>query len=283
MSLDKPIRICVLKMGAIGSAVLLEYILDERAERKDVEVRVYSTGAKLFSEDYGRELAEKALSEEYDLYIVVSPNATLPGPTKARETLREKGKPVIVISDSPVKKIKDELKEKGFGYIIVTADSMIGARKEFLDPTEMALYNSDVIKVLAVTGVYRLIQKEIARIVDALKKGGKPELPHIVVKKENAIETAMFKNPYARAKAMAAFEIARRVADLTTEGCFKIKEREKYIPVVAAAHEMMRVAARLADEAREIEKSNDTVVRTPHDSKGNVLYKEKLLEKPGSA
>lgn len=276
----KVVKICVLKMGCIASAPLLEYILDERADRKDIEVRVLSVGSKLAPEDYGVELAEKGLREECDLYIVVSPNATLPGPTKAREVLREKGKSVIVISDAPTKKITKELDEKGFGYIIVLADSMIGARREFLDPVEMAIFNSDIIRVLAITGVYRLIQMELGKVIDGLKRGEKPAFPRVVVDKELAINAAQFKNAYARAKAMAAYEVARKVADLTTEGCFVVKESERYIPIVAAAHEMMRYAALLADEAREIEKYGDTLVRTPHSTEGAVLYKEKLMEKP---
>ncbi|MEM1532966.1 MAG: F420-dependent methylenetetrahydromethanopterin dehydrogenase [Desulfurococcaceae archaeon] len=276
----KVVKICVLKMGCIASAPLLEYILDERADRKDIEVRVLSVGSKLAPENYGVELAEKGLREECDLYIVVSPNATLPGPTKAREVLRERGKSVIIISDAPTKKITKELDEKGFGYIIVLADSMIGARREFLDPVEMATFNSDIIKVLAITGVYRLIQVELSKVIDGLKRGEKPAFPRIVVDKELAINAAQFKNAYAKAKAMAAYEVARKVADLTTEGCFVVKESERYIPIVAAAHEMMRYAALLADEAREIEKYGDTLVRTPHSTEGAILYKEKLMEKP---
>ena len=53
-----------------------------------------------------------------------------------------------------------------------------------------------------------------------------------------------------------------------------------YIPAVAAAHELLRAAARLADEAREIEKQNDTVLRTSHGSSGKASKKTKLLEKP---
>ena len=280
MAEKKPVKICILKMGAIGCTPLLEYLLDERADREDIEVRVYGVGSKLFAEKYGEEVAKKGLEEDADLYVIVSPNATLPGPTRARELIREKGKPVIIISDAPTRQIESELKDKGFGYIIVLADSMIGARREFLDPDEMALFNSDIIKVLAVTGVYRIIYTEIDKVIDQLKKGEKPSLPQVVVDKERAVKAAQFKNPYAMAKAMAAYEIARKVADLTTEGCFKVKERERYIPIVAAGHEVMRFAAKLAEEAREIEKSNDTVVRTPHNPEGVVLYKEKLMEKP---
>lgn len=280
MSEKKVVKICVLKLGALGSSILLEYLLDERAERQDIEVRVYTTGAKMYAESYGAELAEKVAGEDYDLYIIVSPNATTPGPTKAREILRERGKRVIVISDAPTAKITSELAEKGFGYMIVLADSMIGARREFLDPVEMALFNSDVVKVLSITGAFRALHTEINKVIDAIKRGEEPELPKLVLNKENVVEYGKFKNPYAKVKAMAAYEVARRVADLTVEGCFKVKEWERYVPLVAAAHEMMRIAAQLADEAREIEKSNDTVVRTPHHPDGTILYKEKLIEKP---
>lgn len=39
-------------------------------------------------------------------------------------------------------------------------------------------------------------------------------------------------------------------------------------------------AARLADEARELEKAGDTVSRKPHARSGEILIKKKLLEKP---
>ena len=38
------------------------------------------------------------------------------------------------------------------------ADAMIGARREFLDPIEMADYNGNLIKVLAGTGAFRKLQ-----------------------------------------------------------------------------------------------------------------------------
>jgi methylenetetrahydromethanopterin dehydrogenase len=74
--------------------------------------------------------------------------------------------------------------------------------------------------------------------------------------------------------------MARRVADITAEGCFQVKEWERYTELVAAAHELMRQAAQLADEARETEKSQDSVCRTPHYDDGTVLSKKKLVEKP---
>jgi len=79
---------------------------------------------------------------------------------------------------------------------------------------------------------------------------------------------------------MAAHEISRRVAGLTTEACFMVKEWERYTSIAAAAHEMMRHAAKLAEEAREIEKGGDTVLRKPHHPNGTILEKRKLIEKP---
>ncbi|ADC65180.1 Methylenetetrahydromethanopterin dehydrogenase [Ferroglobus placidus DSM 10642] len=270
------VKVGILKMGAIGTALLVEYLLDERADREDIEVRVVTSGAKMQPEE--AKIAEKLKEFDPDLVLVVSPNAALPGPKAAREAFE--GKPVIVISDAPAKKAKEEFEQKGFGYILVNADSMIGARREFLDPTEMALFNADVVKVLAATGAFRIVQEEIDKVIEALKKGEKPELPKVVITAERAVEAAKFSNPYAKAKAMAAYFIAEKVADVDVRGCFIEKDPEKYIPLVAAAHEMMRIAAKLADEAREIEKSNDTVFRNPHARDGKILSKTKLMEKP---
>ena len=79
---------------------------------------------------------------------------------------------------------------------------------------------------------------------------------------------------------MAAYFIAEKVADIDVKACFVEKDPEKYIPLVCAAHEMMRIASMLADEAREIEKTNDTVFRNPHAKDGKILSKNKLMEKP---
>jgi methylenetetrahydromethanopterin dehydrogenase len=124
----------VVKLGNIGSAPLLDLLFDERADRKNIDVRVFGSGAKM-GEIQAEEVAN--LAKDYDktqLFLVVSPNATLPGPTKSREILAETGKPVIVITDAPGKKIKESLAEN-VGYLIITADPMIGARREFLDVT----------------------------------------------------------------------------------------------------------------------------------------------------
>ena len=273
------VKIGFLKLGCIGSASLLEFMLDERAERQDVDVRVVGAGAKLGMEQ-AEEVAKRMLEFKPQLVVITSPNATLPGPKKAREIIKAAGIPAVVVSDSPAKKSIQELEQQGFGYIIVEADSMIGARREFLDPLEMILFNLDVTRVLAITGALNLVTAEIDRAIESIKKGAQVSLPKVVVDKEKAVKAASFSNPYAGTKAMAAYETARRVADLSVEGCFQVKEWERYTHIVSAAHEMMRHAACLADEARETEKSHDAVSRTPHYDDGSVLRKTKLVEKP---
>jgi len=258
---------------------LIEFLLDERADREDIDVRVVSSGAKM-NPAQAEEVAIKLLDFKPHFAIVTSPNATLPGPAKARDILAKAGIPTVVISDGPTKKIAKQLEEAGFGYIVIDADSMIGARREFLDPIEMAAFNADIMKILAVTGVFNIVFTEMDNLVATLKKGEKPSLPHIIVDKERAVTAAGFQNPYAKAKAMAAYEISRRAADLTTEGCFVVQEWERYIPLITAAHEMIRKAALLADEAREIEKQADSVLRKPHHKDGTILTKRKLVEKP---
>ncbi len=273
------LKVGFLKLGCIGSALLLEFMLDERAERQDIEVRVVGAGAKL-GVDQAEDVANRLLEFKPQFVVVTSPNATLPGPKKAREIIKGAGVPTIVVSDSPGKKAAQELEQQGFGYIIIEADSMIGARREFLDPPEMVLFNLDVTKVLAVTGALNLLTSEVDRVIDAVKKGVTVTLPRLVVDKEKAMKAASFSNPYSASKGIAAYEIARRVADMTTEACFVMKEWERYTQLASAGHEMMRQAARLADEARELEKSQDAVSRTPHYDDGSILQKKRLIEKP---
>jgi methylenetetrahydromethanopterin dehydrogenase len=272
------VRVGVLKAGCIGSLPLLEFLLDERADREDIQVRVVGSGAKVTPEDC-IESAEQILKQNVDLIIFIGPAQTTQGPSEARKILSGAGKPIIVISDSPAKRIVKEMEEAGFGYIIIEADSMIGARREFLDPTEMILYNSDVIRVLAICGALSIIVKEVDKVINAIKSGEKPTLPRLIIDGRRATEAAGFSNPYARAKAMAAYEVAKQVSAITFEACFKVHEPEDYIPLVAAAHEMMKAAARLADEAREIEKGADSVLRRPHFKDGTVGEKRRLMEK----
>ncbi len=276
--MEKKVRIGIVKLGNIGTSAVLDLMLDERAEREDVVIRIISSGPKM-NEKECVEVSEKILDFGPGLIVVVSPNPSIPGPSKAREVLAKSGKPCIIIGDAPGAKIAGELDKTGFGYIFVQADSMIGARREFLDPIEMNMFNADVIKVLSATGALAIVYQEIEKAISGIKSSS-PYLPKIVVNRDRAIDAGGFENHYARAKAMAAFEIAKKVADVTVEGCFKVREMEKYVFLVASAHEMMRAAAKLADEAREIEKGGDSLLRRPHADDGKILNKRKLLEKP---
>jgi len=272
------VKVTFLKIGYIGATPLIDALIDERASRKDLSVRVISSGCKM-SDDEAVDAARIAASVPTDLYVVVSPNAGLPGPTKAREVLKETGKPVIVVTDEPARKAVKKLPEEGIGYIVLYGDSMIGAKRAFLDPVEMALFNSDVIRVLAVTGVLRLLHTEIDRVIKQIGEGEEPELPQIIMNKDRVLAHSGLENPYAHAKAMASLEAARRVAALSTEGCFKVQERERYLPIVTAAHELMRQAAVMADEAREVEKANDSVTRLVHFRNGALRRKRALMGK----
>ena len=267
-----------LKVGNIATAPMIELLLDERAEREDMEVRVVSSGANMGGRQ-SEEVARIMVGLKPDLVFVTSPNAGTKGPTKARELISASGIPVVVVSDGP-KSLIEELQGKEMGCIIIEADSMIGARREFLDPIEMAIFNADAIKVLSVTGVYSLIYKTIDALIEQLKSGKKLELPLLNITREKSLKVSGLSNPYALAKAGASYEMAKRVSSLTTEACFKEKDWAVYTALCATAHELMRTAALVSDDVREIEKYGDNVTRKPHYNDGSYLIKKKLIEKP---
>jgi len=271
------VKLGIAKIGNIVSGLMTDLLLDEREDRDDFEAVTVTSGTKMKEEDAAK-VVEALLKFEPDLCVVVSPNAAQPGPTKARTLLKAAGKKVVVITDSP--KLKDKLEEEGgFGYILINADAMIGARREWLDPVEMAIYNADLMKVLAATGTFRVLHTALDTCLTAIKEGKECELPKIVMTAEKATINE-FSNPYARAKAIAAYEMAAKVADVNVKACFMTKEWEKYVPLTAASHDMMRTAAKLVDEAREMEKAGDTVKRAPHSRDGAILSKTKLISKP---
>ena len=269
------VTVTFVKIGFIGTTIIIEALLDERSARTDLKMRVVSCGVSMDEAD-SEEISNIAAGIESDLYVVISPNAALAGPKKAREVLKETGKPIIAISDEPSRKAMKKLPEEGMGYIVIYGDPMIGAVTSFLDPVEMAIFNGDVLKVLSVTGVFRLIHSELDRVLDEIKAGQKPVLPEIVITKMKALEHSDLRNPYAYGKALAAFKMSRNVASLTTEGVFKTEDRTETIHKVTAAHELIRQAAMLADEAREIEKANNSVMRYTHFKKGNLRRKTEL-------
>lgn len=273
------IRIGVFKCGNIGTAPLLELLLDELADRKDITVRTVTTGSKMDCETIEGAI-EKIFEFTPNIVLFVSPNTSAPGPAKAREVLSKKKVPTIVFTDGPGKSVKNEIEEQGLGYAIIMGDPLIGARKEFLDPIEMAIFNSNVIKVLACTGIFRLVFREIDKLIYALETGLNHTLPKLIIDTDKIRETLDFKNPYAKAKAMAAYELLKKSAEINAKACFIEKEKEKYIPLVACAHEIVQASASLAEEAREIEKYADSLLRTPHAKDGRLKTKDKLMLPP---
>ena len=233
------VKIAIIKSGNIGTSPVIDLLLDERADRPNIDVR-----AKMNPEQV-EDVVPKIDAFEPDFAIFISPNPGAPGPAKAREMLSAKDIPAIIVGDAPGKGKKDEMDEQGLGYIIVMSDPMIGAKREWLDPTEMAIFNSDILKVLAETGALRLVQQTIDTVIEQAEAGS-IELPKLIVTAEKAAEAGGFANPYAKAKAIAAYEMAGSVAQ----------------------------------EAREIEKANDTVLRTPHMKEGNPGCKTDLISKP---
>ena len=111
----------------IGATTLIDALLDERASRKNVSVRVISSGCKM-DEAEAEAAAKIAAQVPTDLYVAVSPSAGLPGPKKMREVLKETGKPIIVVSDEPSRKAARKLPEEGIGYLVLYGDAMIGAK-----------------------------------------------------------------------------------------------------------------------------------------------------------
>lgn len=272
------VKIAIIKSGNIGTSPVIDLLLDERADRLNIDVRTFGSGAKMNPEQV-EDVVPKIDDFKPDFAIFISPNPGAPGPAKARELLSAKDIPAIIVGDAPGKGKKDEMDEQGLGYIIVMSDPMIGAKREWLDPTEMAIFNADILKVLAETGALRLVQQTIDTVIEQAESG-EIELPKLIVTAEKAAEAGGFENPYAKAKAIAAYEMAGSVANLDMKGCFMTKGFENFIPLVAAAHEIAACAANLAQEARDIEKANDTVLRTPHMKEGNPGCKTNLISKP---
>jgi len=274
------VNIGFIKMGNLGMSQVINLIQDEIAAREGITVRVCGTGAKMGPDDAAD--TESFKQWDADFVVIISPNAAAPGPKAAREIWKDK--PCIVISDGPTKKdARQALEDEGFGYIILPVDPLIGAKREFLDPVEMASFNADAMKVLSLCGVVRLIQEEFDKVADQVnagKSGKELELPHIFAKPEKCVESGGFTNPYAKAKALAALHMAEKVAQVNFPACFMLKDIEQVCLAAATGHEIMGAAAVLATQAREIEKSNDTVFRQPHAKDGTLLTKTKLYEKP---
>jgi methylenetetrahydromethanopterin dehydrogenase len=273
------VRVGVLKAGCVGSLPLIEFLVDERADRTDVDVLVSGSGAKLGVKQC-ETTTKWLISQKPDFVVLIGPAQHTLGPTKARKMLVEAGIPTVVISDGPARSLVKDFEASGLGYIVVDADAMIGARREFLDPVEMALYNANMIKVLAITGVLQVITNALDGLIQSLKRGKALTLPRLLVTKEYAVDSSSLTNPYAKAKALASYEIAKCAARVDSEACFKVKDWQRYVPLVTSGHELISIAAKLADAARDLDKAGDSVVRKPHYADGSTGVKKKLMEKP---
>lgn len=271
------VKIGIIKVGNIGTSTIIDLILDERADREDIDVRTLGTGAKMHQKQID-DVMPKIEEFNPDLIIFISPNPNAKQPRKAREFLSKIKVPTVIVGDQPGEKGINKMKEEGLGYILIRADAMIGARREFLDPTEMALFNADVLKVLSITGTLRLVTTVIDTLIKQIMEEEIIELPELIITSELAVFNAGFKNPYAMGKAIAAYNMASMVSEMNIDACFKIDEPDMYIPLVTASHELMSAAAKLADDARELEKSNDTVLRTSHAKDGSVWVRQSLID-----
>ena len=275
------VHVCFVKCGNIATSTVVDLLLDEIATRENLQVTVIGSGAKMTADETER-IAGLIPPINPGLVVVCGPNASAPGMVRLRKALGKMASPKIIIGDGPSKRAREKLEGEGFGYLIMEADPLIGARREFLDPTEMAIFNADVLKVLAVTGSLRVVQEELDQAIASLS-GPETYLPRKVVTETRSLAKAGFSNPYARAKASSAFQLAVQAAQINYKGCFVEKDVKKFLRLVSSAHEMVRAAALLADEAREIEKSSDSVLRTPHSKLGGTPKKRSLAGKPKEA
>jgi methylenetetrahydromethanopterin dehydrogenase len=188
------VKIGVIKCGNLGTSPVIDLVLDERADRPNIDVRGVGSGAKMNPEQI-EEAVPKIMDFDPDFVVFISPNPGAPGPARARELLSEMDVPAVIVGDAPGMGKKDEMDEQGLGYIIVLGDPMIGARREFLDPTEMASFNSDVIKVLSATGAYRVVQQTLDGIIATCEAGNEIDLPKVAITADKAVEAGGFSSP----------------------------------------------------------------------------------------
>ncbi|NPD88849.1 MAG: methylenetetrahydromethanopterin dehydrogenase [Asgard group archaeon] len=271
------VKITFVKIGNITLTTLVDIMLDERASRTDIDATVISSSTKMKPEAAER-LFPLIDQVETDLLVMISPNANDKGPQSVIDKYKEKY-PVIVVSDAADKEMRAKWKEEGVGYIIAPFDPMIGAKLDFLDPTEMCLFNGYIITAFSATGVFAYITKLFDDVIGQLKTGSKPELPNNYLSSIGIVTSYPFTNEYSRPKAMAALNILNEAGKLNVNGCFVEKDKDRQLIKVAAAHEMVRQASFLADEVRELEKAVNHLVRTPHNKEGKILHKAHFFDK----
>ena len=137
----------------------------------------------------------------------------------------------------------------------------------------MCLYNGYIITAFSACGVFAYITALLDDVIRQLKEGKKPELPTRNMSSIGIVTSVNFSNEYSRPKALAVLNILTEAGELNVNGCFIEKDKEKSLIKVAGAHEMVRQAAILADEVRELEKTSNHLIKTPHGKEGELLHK----------
>ena len=265
------VNITFIKLGNITLTTLVDIMLDERASRTDINCKVISSSTKL-KETNAQELIDLLEHIPTDLVVAVSPNANLEGPKFLVEKLKGKY-PLIVISDEADKELRASWKEAGIGYMIAPFDPMIGAKKDFLDPSEMGIFNGHIISAFSACGVFTFITKQLDSVIENLKNSEEPKLPFKLLSSKAIVTDYPFSNGYSASKAMAALEILKQAGKQNVNGMYVEKDRNVSLIKLAAAHEMVRQASLLADEIRELEKGTNHLVKLPHAKDGKWLHK----------
>ena len=73
------VKIGIIKCGNIGTSPVLDLLLDERADRPNIDVCVIGSGAKM-NPDEIEKAVPLMLEMDRDFVIFISPNPGAPGP-----------------------------------------------------------------------------------------------------------------------------------------------------------------------------------------------------------
>ena len=75
------VKIGVIKCGNLGTSPVIDLVLDERADRPNIDVRGVSSGAKMGPEQI-EEVVPKIMDFDPDFVVFISPNPGAPGPAR---------------------------------------------------------------------------------------------------------------------------------------------------------------------------------------------------------
>lgn len=76
------VKIGVIKCGNIGTSPVIDLLLDERADRPNIDVRVIGSSAKMNPEQV-EDVVPKMLDMDRDLVIFISPKSWCPRSSKS--------------------------------------------------------------------------------------------------------------------------------------------------------------------------------------------------------